>query len=152
MRCRGCAASYEEIDGIVDLRLPGDARTERVRSFYSEAPFPGYPPRDSIDWLRARAERSRFAQMLTAAIPYDARIVEVGSSSPRTSAARRWSWAQRQRGGWGRIASISSKPMCIIPVCARVLSTSSIVRAYSITRPIRAQPLPMWRGSPGPAA
>jgi SAM-dependent methyltransferase len=85
MRCRGCAASYEEIDGIVDLRLPGDARTERVRSFYSEAPFPGYPPRDSIDWLRARAERSRFAQMLNAAIPYDARIVEVGCGTGQMS-------------------------------------------------------------------
>lgn len=85
LQCRDCAATYEEIDGIADLRLPGDARTELVRGFYTEAPFPGYPPRASIDWLRARAERSRFAQMLDAAIPYDARIVEVGCGTGQMS-------------------------------------------------------------------
>ena len=83
--CKGCAAAYQEVDGIADLRLPGDARTERVRDFYAEAPFPGYPPRDSIDWLRARAERSSFARMLDAAIPYDARIVEVGCGTGQMS-------------------------------------------------------------------
>ncbi len=85
LRCRGCAAAYAEVDGIAELRLPGDARTERVRSFYTQAPFPGYPPRDSIDWLRARAERSRFARMLDEAIPYDARIVEVGCGTGQMS-------------------------------------------------------------------
>lgn len=85
LQCGNCAAAYGEADGIAHLRLPGDARTERVRSFYAEAPFPGYPPRDSIDWLRARAERSRFAQMLDAAIPYDARIVEIGCGTGQMS-------------------------------------------------------------------
>ena len=85
LRCTGCAATYAEADDITDLRLPGDARTERVRSFYAETPFPGYPPRDSIDWLRARAERSRFARMLDEAIPYDARIVEVGCGTGQMS-------------------------------------------------------------------
>jgi SAM-dependent methyltransferase len=85
LRCEGCAAGYGQAGGIVDLRLPGDPRTERVRAFYAEAPFPGYPPRDSIDWLRARAERSPFARMLDAAIPYDARIVEVGCGTGQMS-------------------------------------------------------------------
>ena len=85
LRCKGCGAAYEEVDGIVDLRLPGDARTERVRDFYAEAPFPGYPPRDSVQWLRARAERSSFVRMLDAAIPYDARIVEVGCGTGQMS-------------------------------------------------------------------
>ena len=43
------------------LRLPGDPRTDAVRRFYERAPFPGYPPRDSLQALRARAERSPFA-------------------------------------------------------------------------------------------
>ena len=85
LRCQGCVTAYEEIDGIADLRLRGDPRTERVRDFYAQAPFPGYPPRDSIDWLRARAERSSFARMLDAAIPYDARIVEVGCGTGQMS-------------------------------------------------------------------
>lgn len=85
LRCRGCAAAYEAIDGIADLRLPADARTERVRKFYGEAPFPGYPPRDSIEWLRVRAERSSFVRMLDAAISYDARIAEVGCGTGQMS-------------------------------------------------------------------
>jgi SAM-dependent methyltransferase len=83
--CQGCAAAYDETDGIADLRLAGDARTARVRDFYAEAPFPGYPPRDSIDWLRARAERSPFARMLDAAIPYNAHIAEVGCGTGQMS-------------------------------------------------------------------
>ena len=76
--CTGCAARYEVHDGIPDLRLPGDVRTETVRRFYESAPFPGYPPRDSLHALRLRAERSAFARRLDRAIPGDARIVEVG--------------------------------------------------------------------------
>ena len=61
------------------------SRTEVVRRFYEEAPFPGYPPRDSLEWLRARAERSEFARLLDAAIPPDARIVEVGCGTGQMS-------------------------------------------------------------------
>ena len=43
-----------------------------MRGFYDAAPFPGYPPRDSLTWLRARAERSDFARLLDHAIPGDA--------------------------------------------------------------------------------
>jgi len=76
--CLGCNARYEAPDGIPGLRLPGAARTEVVRAFYERTPFPGYPPRDSLASLRARAERSEFARLLDQAIPGDARIVEVG--------------------------------------------------------------------------
>jgi SAM-dependent methyltransferase len=55
-----------------------DARTEMVRRFYARAPFPGYPPRDSLESLRRRAERNAFVRLLDRAIPGDARIVEVG--------------------------------------------------------------------------
>jgi SAM-dependent methyltransferase len=65
-------------DGIPDLRLPGDRRTEDVRRFYEQAPFPGYPRRDSLHALRARAGRSPFPRLIDRAIPGDARIVEIG--------------------------------------------------------------------------
>src|SRR5918911_2013664 len=78
LSCAACGAAYETCDGIPDVRLPADARTEAVREFYSEAPFPAYPPRDSYSWLRARAERSEFARLLDRAIPGDARIVDLG--------------------------------------------------------------------------
>src|SRR5712692_3204610 len=76
--CRGCGARHEAADGVPNLRVASDARTDVVRRFYEEAPFPGYPPRDSLEWLRARAERSEFARLLDRAIPGDARIVDLG--------------------------------------------------------------------------
>lgn len=78
LRCERCGRSYSVEGGVPELRLPADVRTEAVRSFYSEAPFPGYPPRDSHGWLRARAARSEIARLLDQAIPGDARVVELG--------------------------------------------------------------------------
>ncbi len=83
--CEACGARHDEADGIVRLRSASDARTERVREFYTHAPFPGYPPNDSLTWLRTRAERSPFARRLDAAIPGDARIVEVGCGTGQMS-------------------------------------------------------------------
>jgi SAM-dependent methyltransferase len=76
--CRNCGQRFDADDGIPNLRLPGDDRTEAVRRFYEGAPFPGYPRRDSLQALQARAERSAFLHLLDQAIPGDARIVEVG--------------------------------------------------------------------------
>jgi len=84
-RCDACNVAYADDDGILRLRAPGDARTEAVRAFYEAAPFPGYPPRDSLTWLRARAERSAFARLLDQAIAGDARIVEVGCGTGQMS-------------------------------------------------------------------
>jgi SAM-dependent methyltransferase len=78
VRCRGCARSFPVADGIPDLRVPVDARGSAVRDFYSLAPFPGYPPRDSYPALRARAGRSTFARLLDEAIAPDATVLEMG--------------------------------------------------------------------------
>ena len=62
-----------------------DSRTEAVRRFYQDAPFPGYAPRDTLHTLRTRADRSAFARLLDRAIPGDARIVEVGCGTGQMS-------------------------------------------------------------------
>src|SRR6266481_3847539 len=85
LRCSSCAAEYGAPGGIPDLRLPADERTETVREFYAQAPFPGYPARDSYGWLRARAGRSELARLLDQAISGDARIVEVGCGTGQMS-------------------------------------------------------------------
>jgi SAM-dependent methyltransferase len=76
--CHVCGARYEAPDGIPNLRLPADRRTEAVRRFYEGAPFPGYPSGETLVALRARAGRSAFAQLLDRAVPGDARVVEIG--------------------------------------------------------------------------
>ncbi len=76
--CCRCGTRYEVLDGIPNLRLPGDGRTETVRRFYERAPFPGYPPHESLQALRTRAGQSPFPRLIDRAIPGDARIVEVG--------------------------------------------------------------------------
>ena len=55
-----------------------DRRTETVRRFYSEAPFPSYGARDTLGSLRLRAERSALARLLDEAIPRDARVLDLG--------------------------------------------------------------------------
>ena len=83
--CAGCGRRYDAPRGIPNLRLPGDVRVEVVRRFYERTPFPGYPPRDTLVWLRARAERSEFARQLDRAIAADARIVEIGCGTGQMS-------------------------------------------------------------------
>src|SRR5262245_54889397 len=83
--CRGCGRRFDAPDGIPSLRLPGDSRTDAVRRFYDAAPFPGYPPRDSLHALHARAERSVFARLFNDAIAGDARIVEIGCGTGQMS-------------------------------------------------------------------
>ena len=83
--CLACGARFDAPDGIPNLRLEGSSRTETVRAFYEAAPFPGYPPRDSLSAFRTRAGRSRFAQLLDRAISADARLVEVGCGTGQMS-------------------------------------------------------------------
>src|SRR5438045_6082561 len=85
LRCAGCGSGHACERGIPDLRLPADPRTEKVRDFYSAAPFPAYPESDSLPALRARAERSEFARLLDQAIPPDARILEMGCGTGQMS-------------------------------------------------------------------
>src|SRR5260221_7267089 len=84
-QCRGCGACYTASNGIPNLRLGGDTRTEAVRRFYERSPFPGYGPRDTLASLYARAERSKFARLLDEAIPGDARILEIGCGTGQMS-------------------------------------------------------------------
>jgi SAM-dependent methyltransferase len=83
--CTRCGARYEAEDGIPNLRLPGEPRVDAVRRFYEQTPFPGYPPRDTLSWLRARADRSEFPRLLDRAIPAGARIVEIGCGTGQMS-------------------------------------------------------------------
>jgi len=83
--CTGCGRAWPADDGIPQLRMDVAGQTEVVRQFYNHAPFPGYPPNDSLTWLRTRAERSDFARLLDQAIPGDARIVEIGCGTGQMS-------------------------------------------------------------------
>ena len=83
--CTDCGTAFGAPDGVPALRVPGDRRTELVRAFYSETPFPNSPPQASLSWLRARAAQSEFARLLDAAVAPDARIVEIGCGTGQMS-------------------------------------------------------------------
>jgi SAM-dependent methyltransferase len=84
--CSGCARRWPAPDGIPRLRLDEMPRpTALVRDFYDRAPFPGYPPSDSLAWLWARAERSAFARLLETSIPGDALVAEIGCGTGQMS-------------------------------------------------------------------
>lgn len=83
--CARCQTKYDAHEGIPNLRLPGDPRIDAVRRFYAQSPFPGYPAHDTLTWLRTRAERSDFARRLDRAIPFDARIAEIGCGTGQMS-------------------------------------------------------------------
>jgi SAM-dependent methyltransferase len=85
LRCAKCSIAYTAPDGIPNLRVQADPRTERVREFYLGAPFPNYPPRDSYSSLRARAGRSEFVQLLDQSIDGDATIAELGCGTGQLS-------------------------------------------------------------------
>jgi SAM-dependent methyltransferase len=86
LRCEACGVVYGEAEGVTDLRLRNrDARTEAVREFYLQAPFPGYPPRDSLSSLRARAGRSDFVRLLDRSIDGDACVLELGCGTGQLS-------------------------------------------------------------------
>ncbi|HEY2030947.1 MAG TPA: methyltransferase [Myxococcales bacterium] len=84
LRCGSCRAIYPAPGGIPDLRVRDD-RVEPVRAFYLQAPFPGYPPRDSLSGLRGRASRSAFAQLLDRSIDGDAAVLEIGCGTGQLS-------------------------------------------------------------------
>jgi len=85
LTCATCGVVYETRTGIADLRVPSEARTETVRSFYSRSPFPNYPPNDTLSWLRGRAAKSEFARLLEQAVPGDAKVVELGCGTGQMS-------------------------------------------------------------------
>ncbi len=85
LACAPCKARYVVRDAIPDLRVPSEERTEKVRTFYTRAPFPNYPPNDTLSGLRSRAARSEFARLLEQAIPGDAAVLELGCGTGQMS-------------------------------------------------------------------
>ena len=165
--CARCGRRYDAADGIPNLRLPGDTRVEIVRRFYERTPFPGYPPRDTLAWLRARAERSDFARQLDRAIAGDARIAEIGCGTGQMSLYL----ARGDRVVVGadltreslRIAADAARRFAIdrvlfvetdllTPGSGRARSMSCTPRASFITRRTRARRLRDWCGWSDPAA
>ena len=106
--CTNCGATFEAKGGVLRLRQTrSDERTERVRQFYTAAPFPGYRAKDTLGTIRARAERSDFARLLDRAVAGDARIVEVGCGTGTNFPAIR-----RAIGNSGELIGVEcSEPM-----------------------------------------
>jgi SAM-dependent methyltransferase len=86
LACRACGEVYDSPLGVPCLRSSKcDARTDEVRAFYTESPFPNYPPDETLSTLRRKAERSELARLLDLAIPGDASVVEIGCGTGQMS-------------------------------------------------------------------
>ena len=85
LSCAACDATYGAPSGIPSLRVAADPATDEVRAFYTQAPFPGYPPGESLSGMRRKAERSELARLLDQAIPGDASVLEVGCGTGQMS-------------------------------------------------------------------
>ncbi len=59
--------------------------TDVIKSFYMKHPFPDYEDTDSVGSLIHRAEQSVFARTLDRAIPFGARVLEVGCGTGQLS-------------------------------------------------------------------
>ncbi len=85
LRCTSCATTFDVVHGIANLLREADSRADALRAFYTDSPFPNYPPDDTLASLRARGGRSEFARLLDGAIPGDARVLEIGSGTGQMS-------------------------------------------------------------------
>jgi len=83
LNCSACGHAFGATDGIRQLFWPHDQPvgtdvTDSVKAFYEETPFPNY---DDHDTLRSLIDKSRagvYARKLDEAIPFNARVLEVG--------------------------------------------------------------------------
>jgi SAM-dependent methyltransferase len=85
LRCAPCGATFGVVRGVARLRGDCDPRTDSVRAFYSVAPFPNYPPDDTLSRLRARGDASELGRLLDGAIAPDARVLEIGCGTGQMS-------------------------------------------------------------------
>ncbi len=83
-RCRSCAASYAEREGIGSFFVPNDPKdfgkdvTDQMKAFYEANPFPDYDDFDNAASLVDKARASLFAKLLDEQIPFGARVIECG--------------------------------------------------------------------------
>lgn len=71
-------SAHDEYAGAGDV-------TDVMKAFYMENPFPDYEDTDSVGSLMDRAGKSIFARALDEAIPFGARVLEVGCGTGQLS-------------------------------------------------------------------
>lgn len=84
--CGSCGRTYQLAGGVLDVLGVQERLAEgKVEDFYTRNPFPGYAPGDDARTLVDRSRRSPFLESLDAAIPPDARVLEVGCGTSQLS-------------------------------------------------------------------
>ncbi|WP_165741824.1 carbamoyltransferase N-terminal domain-containing protein [Candidatus Thiosymbion oneisti] len=82
--CAETGHEFAVTDQIPQLFWPheqyGDSRdrTEIVKAFYEQTPFPNYDDQDSVRALIEKARAGRYARRLDETIPYNAEVLEIG--------------------------------------------------------------------------
>lgn len=78
--CPGCSLPFLRNGGVLDVlgHTERERRAAGVEAFYTESPFPGYAPGDDGPTLLDRCRRAPYLAALDAAIPSDARVLDLG--------------------------------------------------------------------------
>lgn len=87
-RCAACGLAFDRRAGVIDVlgRAEREARASEVEAFYSVSPFPGYPASETAGSLLDRSRRAPFLRALDAALPNDARVVDIGAGTSQLAA------------------------------------------------------------------
>ncbi|MEQ1891147.1 MAG: class I SAM-dependent methyltransferase [Planctomycetota bacterium] len=87
-RCPACGLSFDRRAGVLDVlgRVERETRAQEVEAFYSVSPFPGYPASETAGSLLDRSRRAPFLRALDAALPSDARVVDIGAGTSQLAA------------------------------------------------------------------
>ena len=83
--------SYNNKEGIPLLFVPNDWNSSKkdvtfnIKSFYEKSPFPCYDDIDDLGTLIKKAQNGYFARLLNEQIPFNIRVLEVGTGTGQLS-------------------------------------------------------------------
>jgi SAM-dependent methyltransferase len=120
LQCRGCQQRFEDEANVPLMFCPNDwgpskiDKTETVKAFYEETPFPNYDDLDDVNALISKTRRAVIPRLLNEQVPVDARVLECGCGT----------------GQWSNFLSINGR---------RVIGTDACVNSLSLAQRFKEQ-------------
>ncbi|MGD2035417.1 MAG: methyltransferase domain-containing protein, partial [Bacteroidales bacterium] len=91
IKCKRCKKEFEIKNNIPLLFADNDHNgfdtdvTSKIKAFYEKSPFPNYDDIENLYTLIQKSKRSIFADMLEEQIPFNSRVLEIGTGTGQFS-------------------------------------------------------------------